>query len=392
MSLADEVSAEQPVAIPKGWEPYTETVGQVGKAIVHLPSPDATRRDLIVAAGFNPDEWSIKGDVQVRRWMRHDQQWLYYYKYDLEAGAESDEQRQVDVDALVKSIRKPRKTSSGTRRGDDAWAFIASDWQLGKGEGDGTPGTVSRVLAAVDAAKSRIKELRRTGRAMPHGVFAGTGDIVEGCDGFYPGQPFLVDLNRREQNKLARRLIAHAVDELSPLFDRFTVLCVPGNHGEHRKDGKRATNDADNDDVAQFECVREAFDRAGRTDVEWVVPDDEMSLMVELGGVPVGFTHGHLFSKGATPQQKAVEWWKGQDFGFQPVRGSRILVSSHFHHFSATPAGNGRTHLQSPAMDPGSRWFTNATGNSDPAGVLTFRVDASRPLGWDDLSILGGGA
>lgn len=391
MSLAEAIAAEQPASVPKGWEPYAEQVGQIGSAVVRLPKPNATRRDLIVAAGFDPDEWSIKGDVQVRRWMRHDQEWLYYYKYDLEAGVESDEQRSVDVDALVKSIRKPRKATPA-RTGDDAWVFVASDWQIGKGEGDGTPGTVSRVLAAVDAAKARIKDLRRVGRAMPHGVFAGTGDIVEGCTGFYPNQAFLIDCNRREQAKVARRLIAHAVDELAPLFDRFTVATVGGNHGENRSNGGKTTDDADNDDVAVFECVREAFDRAGRTELEWIIPHDELSIMLRLGGLDVGFTHGHLFSKGSSPQQKAIAWWQGQDFGFQAVRGARVLVSSHFHSFSSTPAGNGRTHMQSPAMDPGSKWFTDSSGKSDPAGVLTFRVDASRPLGWDDLSILGGAA
>ena len=65
---------------------------------------------------------------------------------------------------------------------------------------------------------------------------------------------------------------------------------------------------------------REAYDKAGIDGITWVIPEDEMSILVELGGVPTGFTHGHLFGKGSTPQQKALEWWKGQDFGFQAVR------------------------------------------------------------------------
>jgi len=88
------------------------------------------------------------------------------------------------------------------------------------------------------------------------------------------------------------------------------------------------------------------------------------------------------------PQAKAQEWWKSQDFGFQPVRDAQILISSHFHHFTASTFG-ARTHLQTPAMDPGSKWVRDAWGSDAPAGVLTLRLSAQEPLKWTDLAILG---
>lgn len=387
--LSEELAAAAGPA-PKGWEPYAEEAGRIGSAVVRLPRPGATERDLLIGAGFDPDEWRINGAVNTRRWMRYDQEWLYYYKFDVVQG-ESAEVRELHIEDLVKHIRRRRKAAPAPRGGDDAWVFNASDWQIGKREGeDGTPQTIERVLEAVDLAVREVKSIRRAGYRIPTGVLAGVGDIGEGTCGFYPNQPFLIDCNRREQNRITRELITHAIDELSPLFDEFHVKTVAGNHGENREEGKKITDDGDNDDVAQFEAVREAFDRAGDGHIIWQIPDNELSIADTIGGVRVGWTHGHLFRTGATVQKKAYEWWKGQDFGFQAVRGTQILISAHFHHFSAVTYGP-RTHFQTPAMDPGSRWFQNTTGEESPAGVLTMRLSAEEPLGYSHVQILGRG-
>lgn len=383
MSLDDYA----PGKVPAGWEPFAEEAGRIGSAIVRLPRPGATERDLLIQAGFDPDAWQIKGSINTRRWMRYDQEWLYYYKFDVEAG-ESPEVVQTHIDDLVAHIRKRSKPAKKVFGGSDAWLYNASDWQIGKREGtDGTEQTIDRVLESIELAKGRIKELRRIGRKMPTGCFFGLGDLGEGTCGFYAKQTFSIDRDRRQQNKITRELITHGIDELRPLFDRFLAGSVAGNHGENRQDGKSVTSDGDNDDVAQFEAVREAFTRAG-SDVEWIIPEDELSVMLELGGVNVGFTHGHLFSGGGKlPQAKALEWWKGQDFGFQAIRHSVLLMSAHFHHYSAITHGQ-RTHFQMPAMDPGSKWVRDWNGNDTPAGVLTMRISDEELLGFADKQVL----
>ena len=389
MSLTQDLEAEyrRGDKIPAGWQPYTEHVGQIGSAIVRLPSPDASARDLLVGAGFNPDEWQIKGPIQARKWMAYDGRWLHYFKFDVVAG-ESAEAVQAHVDELVKHIRKRRPAPKATYADEDAFVVVAADWQIGKAEGgQGTDQTVDRVLEAIDMAKQRVKDLRRIGRQMPTGALLGLGDLVEGCIGFYPAQQFNVDRTRREQGKITRELITHTIDELSPLFDRWVSATVAGNHGENRSDGKSFTNPGDNDDVAAFEAVREAFDRAGTPGLEWVIPDEELSIQLELGGVKVGMTHGHMFRTGATAQKKAVEWWKNQEFGLQPVAGSDVLLSGHFHHFSAVTYGC-RTAIQAPAMDPGSQWFRFGSGEETPAGLLTLRFDRNEALRYSDLQIL----
>lgn len=375
--------------IPAAWQPYSEQIDQIGSAIVHLPRPGATHRDLLIGAGFDPDAWQIAGPVKTRKWQRYDQEWLYWYAFDVVAG-ESSEHVQTHVDELVKVIRKRTPTTPRFTGASDAWVYVAADWQVGKAEGDsGTEQTITRVLESLDMAKQQVKDLRRLGRRMPHGALVGLGDLVEGCAGFYPNQPFLIDRNRRDQGKITRELVTHAIDELSPLFDVFTAATVGGNHGENRQDGKKVTDDADNDDVAAFEAVREAYDRAGQY-IDWVIPSDELSIALELGGVQLGLTHGHTFRRGSTPQQKAHEWWKGQVFGMQAVQHAQILLSGHFHHWSLVTLGS-RTIMQAPANDPGSKWYRDSSGEESPAGVLTMRLDAGHVLGYDDLRILSPG-
>ena len=385
---------------PAGWEPYAEEVDRIGSAIVRLPRPTATERDLLIGAGFDPELWRIVGKINTRRWMRYDQEWLYYYKFDVEQG-ESPEAREANVDATaawLRARRHPARIKAAGRLiqgpGDDAFAYLASDWQIGKRLRDvGSAETSRRVADTIDQAWLQLRDLRRAGYALPEGAFLGLGDLGEGTCGFYPNQQFEIDLNRRDQNKLVRSLITYAIDRLAPEFDKFTVATVAGNHGENRTNsGKVLTDSADNDDVAQFEAVREAFDRAAASDfagIRWVVPEDELAIQVQLGGVQVGMTHGHLFQRGpgGTAQKKAFEWWKDQDFGMQELRGARVLLSAHFHHFSVVTYGD-RTAIQTPPMDPGSKWFRDIKGQDSPAGAVVLRFDSSKKLGYDHLRIL----
>lgn len=390
MTISEDLAQLVRPETPKEWQPYAEDNGTRGTGAALLPKPWNTHNDLLLGAGFDPREWQISGPINTRKWMRHDQEWLYYYKFDVVAG-ESLESEQAHIDVLEKLITRRRRPAPVAIGGEDAWAFIASDWQIGKAEGaDGTDQTVDRVLESYDLAEREIKNLRRIGRRMPTGLFAGTGDLVEGTCGFYPGMSFLIDRNRREQNRITRDLLYHGIDRFLPYFDQLIVTTVGGNHGENRDDGKKVTDDGDNDDVAVFEAVREAYQRASGDNISWVIPESELSLSLFLGGVSVGFTHGHLFKGGAarlSPQRGAIEWWMGQDFGFAEVRGTQILISSHFHHHSVNTFGH-RTHIQTPAMDPGSQWVANATGQKAPAAALTVRFDASQPLGYADLALL----
>lgn len=392
MSLTDDIdnaaNESEKIAPPKGWEPYTETIGeQVGSAIVKIPSPGATEHDLLLSAGFDPESWQIDGPIQTRKWMAYHGDWLYYYKFSVKSG-ESKESKKIDVDELIKYLKKRKTKSPAKTTSGDGWALVISDLQIGKANGDiGTDDIIRFYTDCVDQAVKEVKHLRKFGKMMPEGALFGLGDIVENCFGFYPSQPFTVDLNQREQNRVARQLITYSINELMPLFDSFQVKAIGGNHGERRVDGKFVTDGGDNMDSECFDAVREAYNMAG-IELDWDIPDQDLSLATTIGGVNVGITHGHLFkSGGATIQQKSINWFKNQIWGVQNVSECQILLHGHWHHLLVTQSGY-RSLIQAPACDAGSLWYTQTSGEHTPPGVLTMRFDSNNPVGWDDLKVL----
>ena len=113
-------------------------------------------------------------------------------------------------------------------------------------------------MAAQDRTLVRLKELRKVGRGVSTVYLVGLGDLVEQCSGHYAMQSFQTDLDRREQMRLARRLILRFVDLLVGAGYKVVLGAVPGNHGENRNSaGKAYTTWTDNDDLAVFDGVAE---------------------------------------------------------------------------------------------------------------------------------------
>jgi len=346
--------------------------------------------ELIADWGLNPTETEvIEGSVQVRAWDTHDGRRLRYYRATIrKATAGTD---QPDIDALCRMIEKRRPTKIATTEAPRAVLCCLSDWQLGKGEGGGTEATIERILVAAAELVARIKELSKAGRPPATIYLVGLGDLVEQCSGHYPSQAFTTDLDRRSQMRLARRLILHYVDSVLPLAPRIVLGAVPGNHGENRNSsGKAYTTATDNDDLAVFEGVAEILaanpDRYGH--VHTVLAESN-TLVLDVAGVPVAFAHGHKANGGGHPAAKLEGWWKGQVMGRQPVADAAILITGHFHHLIVSET-TGRTFMQVPAMDGGSEWWTDQTGQNSATGTLCLGVgEGYGARGWGDLIVLG---
>ena len=405
MSLLDELnSIKKPAKVvvlqpvhPKGWEPGVTYDPHAGGTITTtaIAEPDpAIWATLIADWGLDPELTEVvPGSVHIRAWDTNVGEGvierLKYYRATIRPRTTPNDR--TDVEALCTSIvrRKPLKRHNTNEVSGRALVVLLSDWQIGKTDSNGgTNGTVDRICAGIDGVSVRIRELAKVGRPVDSVYLVGMGDLVEGCSGHYATQTFSVDLDDREQDRVVRRLILRAVETVAPLVDRVVVAAVPGNHGENRNAaGKAYTRITDSRDLACFETTAEVLaanpDRYGHVSV---VTADAYTLTLDVGGVPIGFAHGHRGAGGG--QTKIEAWWKGQALGRQPIADAQILCLGHYHHLLCSEA-TGRTVFQAPAMDPGSQWFTDQTGQASETGMLTFVAGTGcGARGWSDMAVL----
>lgn len=413
MTIADDLLAISTVpdrapqrgSHPKGYEPGVRWDADKGAGQIRTgPLPDAPDEalwaEIVADWGLDPNVVTVDMKrVEVRGWDapvgNGEIKRLRYYRAGLIATSSAPGRDDGDVVALCRAAAKLRPVKAPVVDGERALAVVLSDWQAGKGEGGGTEATVERVVNALGALKRRLAELAKVGRPVSRLYLCGVGDLVEQCSGNYPSQAFTVDLNRRQQMRVARRLILRHVDELLGSVPEIVLVAVAGNHGENRNgDGLAFTTPDDNDDLAVFEQVAEILaanpDRYGSVSVMLA---DQLAVTVDMCGVIVGLTHMHQASRGSTPQAKVEEWWRGQALGRneQGIGDADLLITAHYHHLQVSES-TGRTWMQAPAQDGGSRWFRDRTGQSSPSGLLTVGVGAvylaetGRP--WGDLAVL----
>jgi len=404
---AERREAARRASVAKGYEREIRWDGE--KGYIDSPpteaEPDQALWDMVIEDwGLDPNLTEIvDGSVHIRAWDTNigngEIAKMRYYRAQIRRRGEKGDR--ADIEALCKEImkrpavKKPKKKAT-----KDARAFMAffSDWQIGKSEGGGSEATAARIITSQDESIERIRELITIGRAPSVIYCCGMGDLVENCSNHYAMQTFSVDLDSREQQKVARRLILRFVELCVENFPEIplVVAAVPGNHGENRLNGKAYTTWTDNMDLAVFEGVAEIcaanpsrFGNVSFPQFEGLIEED-LTMTLNVCGKLVTLAHGHQFGKGSGGGTiaKIESWILGQIRGRTKAAESDIYVSGHFHHYIASE-GTGRTCFQCPAQDGGSKWFTDTSGKGSPAGMLTFCVgDAYGKRGWGDLLII----
>ena len=380
---------------PKGWEPGIDTSKNiiVSKPLPKAIKPEDHKWDIYLAElGFDPKEFEIIEPFEVRTWTANmgagETEQFYYYKAKI-ISKNPTNSKDFDYKNLLKEIKaykgQPQKIT-----GNSSFVVCLSDWQMGKRDGDGTQGIVKRIEQMIPDVTARIKDLKKNGVDLANLYVFGLGDIVEGCDGFYPMQEFSVEYDLRRQKMIARRLLIKAIKTWAPLFKNVVVACVPGNHGENRKNGKAFTSFGDNFDVSLFDEAQEILsENPAYKKIKFIIPENELWITLDVSGTIIGLAHGHQFRTGGRySHQKAVAWLSGQAFGMTDVGDSDILISGHFHHLFVVNEGK-RTLMQCPSVDGGSEWFENMTGKTSYSGTLTFSITPGKTqLPWDNLRVI----
>lgn len=367
---------------PPGFEPgleYDETGGtgvtatELDLAAGELPDEEW----LIEQFGLDPETWAIiDGTLNVRKWQRHDGQWLHYVKANLR-------RRTTAELALLDSFRTrvaQRPAVKHPRRGTDAaFVVVITDTQIGKGACGGTDAFISRFCDSVDQAVARLHELRDRGRRLNHIAILAGGDMLEGIGGNYAAQPFQIDMGLRDQLEIATAAMDYTVDRfVDAKAAQIDVAFVPSNHGEQRAGKSIATSERDSTDLMIADQLRRAYSKAARYKrVNIIVPwADHTTVCLDLAGCKVGLAHGHQ-----TGRKSVAEWWKAQIAGgpSRPIHDARILVVGHRHHLNVQETGDGRFVVQCPALEGGSPYFAELAGEASPPGLVTFVPDNDIP-------------
>jgi predicted phosphodiesterase len=367
---------------PKGFEPGIEWDGIQG-TITTGPLTQAPNDwfEILKIWGLPTDgSVTVIEPIQMRAWdsqTKDGVQRMFYYR----ASVVSSKSR-INSDELVAEITrwKPLKRQNLGVTGV-SYVVAYADTQIGKMDGDGTAGTIDRVLHKTDMAIQRLKELRKSGRKIESIYLPQLGDCIEGFNSQGGKNGWRNDLDLTSQIRVYRRLLLHIVKEFAPLADKIIVPCVPGNHDEAVRIGNQmATTYTDSFALDAASAVAEALQISSDYEhVSFVFPKfDTLTVTLDVSGVITGFAHGHQ------TRGKAQDWWAKQAHGKTEIGDSTLLLTGHYHHLRVEQTGV-KTWIQMPSLDGGSQWFVERTGCAAPAGLVTMCVGNGQ---FSDLAIL----
>jgi hypothetical protein len=356
-----------------------------GGFVVTEPREDAPTewadilRELL-PPGLNVDDYDVEGDsVEVRAWDANvgegETTRLYYFKARVRR--RTFEVDAVNLDDIVEAAKRNRPKLAPPVAEDRVYFFQVTDLQAGQADGEGVAGMVEKALQLGDLALADLATLKKSGRPASAIFVPITGDLVEGVSGWYEMQAFSVELNRRDQVKLVRRLLTEFLLKLASSGLPVHVAVVPGNHGEFRQNGKAFTTLGDNDDVAVVEQIAEAFQLAEVETVTFSFPGAErLSLTVEVLGHVVALTHGHIARGGGTGVEgKILAWFKSASAARMPEGDAHLLFTGHYHHPRFQSLIGNTYWIQGGALCDASAWFSQSSGLvSDPSvmkGTIT---------------------
>lgn len=375
-------------AHPPGWEPLviTETGGYVTTPPQATPPEnwDAFLAELL-PEGMDPKDYEIDGStVEVRAWDGNigngELKRFYYFKARIKRRVTK---QLVDLEELLQVTKRYKPAKRVEVADDRTYGIHITDLQAGQADGDGVEGLVNRVRAIPALVKADLLEMKKAGKPAGSIFVPITGDLVEGINGWYATQTFSVQLDRRDQVKLVRRLLAELLLDLASTGLPVHVATVPGNHGENRQDGKAFTTFSDNDDLALVEQVAESFSLGGIDNVTFSFPQrDRLSMTVLVQGHVVGLTHGHVARSSGSVEAKILDWYKRMAASKDPLGDSEILFTGHYHHARYQQLVGGLEWIQGGALCDSSAWFSQTAGLVNDPVVMRFTITKEQCLEW----------
>lgn len=377
MSLQDKVEAR--LNTPTGKEPDGEyrartsfdgTTGFIQTAGMATP-PDHIA--LLEQFGYDPREVRIVGVVNQSRWQTYDERWLTAYKFAIAPAATAGIQEIIDL-VGKKRPRKPQEPA-----GDAVYHWLAGDLQLGKIDGDGTEGIVTRYLASLDAGVAEFKRLRRT-RAIGLVHLAWVGDCGEGNQSQNGRNMWRTSLTITEQYRLFRRLQLETINAFLPLAERIEGDTVNGNHDEVQRFQNTRPDDGHATEATIALADALTLNPASYGHVSLYVPSkDESTLTRDVGGTMMTHAHGHQWRKG-----QQFQWWSEQALNLHSPGAASFLIHGHTHEFEMK-SKRDRTYICVPTFESESTYWRQTHGDVARPGAVSV---VTRGVDWSDASIV----
>lgn len=309
---------------------------------------------------------------------------LYSYRARFRRRTQYTDQATLEdmVDRL-RAVPKPAPSSGA----QPVTLFVGlADWQLGKsyGPGRGTDETIARINQSRAAIHQYLEQRRQLGYSIEKIILANMGDPVENVQGSYANQPHMVDLNMRDQLTLAIDTSLEWIRDLAPYapIEYAATLC---NHGQlTRGTGKtNVTDDADNASGFIADTLRTVTSHIPNlASMTWAIPRDNMITRVTASGVRMPLAHGHKITG---PEER----WLSNQTNALSHEGWRpdLWVTAHRHHANVTDFGPYHR-IQCTTVDPGSKHFSDETGQYATPGTTVFLAGAHLPHRFAEYAVL----
>ena len=328
-------------------------------------APEGDAESFLRDAGQDPADWEVTG-FKRSEWGDPENPFVstrFTFKRRDRVQQPDREEAVAEVLSWIERHKPSRRLGLTPVR--DLAILAIGDLQLGKLENmeEGFDHSAANAISVIDQFVADLRE-----KPAAEVLVAWLGDHGEGFVSQGGANTWRTQMTQQDQNRIMRRLMYYAVDQVGPETERLVMIAVPGNHGEsQRVAGKGVTRYDDNNDTEQLNAVAEGVARSGRdfSHVEFYVPErDEISLTVDVGGISVGAVHGERWNSG-----KHADWWEGQVFHDGPTARADVLLCGHWHHLLVQDIGK-KLFAQVPALERRSKWWEHKTGIVGHPGAL----------------------
>lgn len=383
--------------VAEGSISVTGDFGIIKTGTITEPISDWT--DTIKVWGLDPEVFEVIQPVTMKAWGKPGE-----FRYSYAARIQKKEQTQAPIEESVDIVgwREHLKNISyfpdKTVRNDElSYLMMVADPQLGK---PGTQEALTNWTRGIEGHLDRIAKLVQTGYPIERIALAFMGDEHEGAVGNYASQPYEVELSYSDQITLDFDTRVWSIRKLMDTGLPISVASVPSNHGEHTRFGsnKVLTSIYDNSSTMVAKLAHRVF--SDTSEITWDIAESRQDANLELSGVKVNFTHGHIAngSGSKTGGVSSMNAINKQIVGrTEELVDVKLYVTAHYHHFNVIES-HGRTFFGCPALEAekSSQWFYDSSGVWSKPGMLGMIVGqyagygsaSAGSRGWDQLSVI----